>query len=255
MPVSRRTLDIMHGIAGAFHLGQAGVLTYLVSKNNKEAYKWPITRLGWEEVLTEKTVRFNLGILLPTFPLLSSVNHIVSVAFPSVYDSILRNKVNWLKWTEYSLSAGVMVILIGLISSVTEVRTIVSLAILNVALQMMGLLIEKRKAENAPKGELIGILGIAWAIFMAMWSQIIIAFYTVVFDSDTKPPDIVYSIIWVMFSLFASFGIAQTLYVFDVIEFTTYEATFIALSLSAKTLLSWLVYGGIVSGDARFEEE
>ena len=249
-----RNLRILHAVAAATHFGQAGALTYLVSKDAPGAVQWPITRLGWKRVIPEKTREFYLGTLLPVFPFLSSVNHFVAAVDGDWYKGVLEKKVNWLRWAEYSISAGVMVFLIAILAGVTEVRTLVSLMILNVSLQMMGLMIEKRKSEGATRGELSALLMIAWGIFAAMWTQLIISFYTV--TSETRdPPKIIFSIIWTMFTLFSSFGTAQSLYCYDIISFEAYEGAFIGLSLFSKSLLSWLVYGGIISADARFEEK
>lgn len=252
MPPSRKTLNVLHGVAAAAHFGQSAALTYLIAKDLPTAPKWPITRIGWEKVLRDKTTQIPLGVLVPIFPFLSSVNHLAAVVAPRWYDGVLQSKVNWLKWTEYSLSAGIMVIMIAILSGVNEMRSLASLAILNVVLQFMGLMIEKRKAEKAGRGELVAWLALAWGVFMSMWTEILISFHTILSEGD--PPDVVYSIVWSMFSLFSSFGIVQTLYVFDVMSFESYEASFIGLSLTAKSLLSWLVYGGVIAADARFEE-
>jgi len=196
-------------------------------------------------VIDDKTCRFELGVLVPVFPLLSSVNHLASAVGRGWYARILEKKVNWLRWAEYSLSAGVMTFIISILSGVTEVRTLTSLMIMNVTLQVLGMMIEVRKAEGAPRSDIVALLCVAWGVFSSMWVQIIVSFYTVVSDGS-KPPTAVYSIIWTMFSLFASFGVAQTLYCFDVMSFASYEVTLASLSLTSKSLLSWLVYGGIL---------
>lgn len=237
-------------------MSQSAALAVLAAKNHDSGYKWPVTTLGWEKVLTDKTMRFDLGVLLPVFPFLSSINHFVSAASPEWYEeSVLKGKVNYLRWIEFSMSASVMLFLLAILCGVTELRSLVSLLILNVVLQMMGLLIEKRKAEGASFRELIGIMALAWGVFAAMWVQLTMSFFTIVADGTTKPPDIVYSIIGVELALFGSFGLLQLAYVCDWIDFTSYEAGFIGLSLTAKSLLSWLVYGGVLSAKARFKDK
>lgn len=254
MTVSRSTLNWLHGAAAVAHFAQAAAMTGFIAKDYDEAYKWPLTQLGWQKVLTDKTQRYNLGLLVPAFPLLSSVNHLVSVASPAYYDMVLREKVNVLRWCEFSLSAGICTWIIAVLSGVTELRTLVSLMILNVGLQMMGLLIEKRKAENATRGELFLLMMIAWAIFAAIWVQIVMSFAAIVeWDSAAKPPRIVYAIISSMIALFCSFGILQLLYVMDMVSFETYEVGFIGLSLSAKSLLGWMVTFGVLSAKKRFD--
>lgn len=247
-------LRILHGVAGFLHLAQAGALTYLVQDNiSKGSYKWPITSLGWQTVKTSAS--FDLGILVPMFSALSATNHVTSFAAYDWYDKeILKKEQNWLRWTEYSVSAGLMIFIIAILSGVTEIRTLTSLLVQNIVLQMMGLLIEKRKAEKAPPAELLVLFGIAWGIFISMWIPIIISFYNVI-DETTGVPPAVHAIIWSMFTLFASFGVAQALYVFDVCSFETYEKILIGLSLTSKSILSWLVYGGVLAADVRFENE
>ena len=255
MPVSRSTLNWLHGLAAGIHLSEAFALTVLVAKENKDAYHWPVTTMGWGKVLPEKTVGYNIGWLLPAFPLLSSVNHFVSVAKPDYYDHVLETKVNYLRWSEFSLSSSLMTLLICQLSGVMEARSLASVILANVALQFLGLLIEKRKAEGATRGELLGITFIGWSVFASMWVPIIMSFTDVVrFDSKVKPPAIVYSIIATMVSLFMSFGVLQLLYVFDLVTFLTYEAGFVLLSLTSKTLLAWMVYGGVLAGKMRFEK-
>lgn len=255
MPVSESTLRWLHGLAAVAHTGQAAAVGALVAKDADKAIKWPITFPGWNKILDNQTIDFNIGWLLPAFPALSAVNHTASAAIPGYYHGVLQSKVNYLRWIEFSASAGLMVVLLALISGVTELRTLVTLIILNVALQMIGLLVEKRKAEGASRGELLALTGIGWGVFMGMWMELFISFYTVIeLDTKVKPPAIVYSIIFVLFGLFCSFGAHQVAYVFDYQSFETYEAGFIALSLVSKSLLTWMVYGGLLAGKRRFDE-
>lgn len=244
--------------AGIFHLLQGGALTYLTFKqpDADERYQWPITRLGWEKVLEDKTTRVDIAKLLPYFSFLSSVNHLVSAAFyKSYYQNVLAVKQNWLRWTEYALSAGLMVFLIAILCGVTELRTLISLLMLNVVLQYMGLYIEYRKANQAETPELHALMAMAWGVFASMWIHLFISFYTVISDEDVKPPKIVYWIIGIMFTLFASFGVAQAAYVYGGIGFEKYEFALGSLSVISKSLLAWMVYGGIVAGNERFESE
>jgi hypothetical protein len=254
--VSVRTLLILHGIAASAHISQGVALSVLVARNTAKSYKWPITTLGWEKVLKDKTVRFDIGLLLPSFPFLSGLNHIIAVSSPHWYENdILKNKVNYVRWIEFSLSSSVMLWMLAMLCGVTELRSLISLMIMNVTLMMLGWMIEKRKAEGASRREIISLLVIAWGVFAAQWVQLTMSFFTIVADGTTKPPDIVYSIIGIQFALFSSFGILQVLYCFDVIGFPNYEAGFIGLSLGSKSLLSWLVYGGVISGNKRFIDE
>lgn len=246
------SLHVLHGVAAGAHFLQAAALSYLAVDAHPTEYPWPIIRLGWQEILQDKKVQVKLSSLLPIFPGLSAANHATCFFASDWYDQRVKEKFNWLKWAEYSISAQ-MILPIAILSGVNDVRSLVSLAILNVGLQMMGLMIEKRKSEQAPLSELLAWMGIGWAIFLAMWSEILIAFNTIAIE-DSAPP-VVYSIVWSMFTLFSSFGVVQLLYIYDMVSFETYEKALIGLSMAAKSVLVWLVYGGVIMGEQRIEQE
>ena len=90
-------------------------------------------------------------------------------------------------------------------------------------------------------------MSLVWGIFAVQWQMMMTSFWlAVTADAERKPPDIVYSIIFIMFSLFASFGINQWLYVRDRISWETYQKATVGLSFTAKTALVWMVYGGLI---------
>lgn len=236
------------------HLVQAVYFTVRTAQLDSEAYEWPVTYPGYNKILDQHTQYYKLGRLVPVFSYLSAVNHIASVAFPAYYDIVLSNRVNILRWVEFSVSASAMIVMLATMSGVTELRTIISLVILNVGMQMMGLLVEQRKAAGASRGELIYLTAIGWTFFAASWVQIIMSFVTVAeWDGATKPPPIVYAIISTMVTLFASFGALQIAYIFDLVDFTSYEAGFIGLSLAAKSMLAFMTFFGVLAAKKRFE--
>jgi Heliorhodopsin len=177
----------------------------------------------------------------------------------------MATKTNWVRWAEYSLSAGAMVWVIATLSGVTELRTLLALLVLNVALQYIGFLVEGTFA-SAPSYKLIrggtamnqaaattanpnNLTFVGWLVFLAMWIEIGVSFFSAIeYDSVRKPPDMVYAIVIVLFVLFSTFGALQLAYVNDLISsFFAYELGFICLSFVSKTLLTWMVYGGVVN--------
>lgn len=152
-----------------------------------------------------------------------------------------------------------MVWVIATLSGVTELRTLIALLVLNVALQYVGCVIEAAHAERyhfqIHSGGAISnsipfkLTLVGWFVFMAMWIEIGVSFFCVIaYDTQQKPPDMVYAIVIVLFVLFASFGVLQLAYISGRIEsFFAYEIGFIGLSLVSKTLLTWMVYGGVIN--------
>ena len=245
----------MHGVAAGLHLAQAVASAGVVGADSKNAYKWPITTLGWEKVLTDKTVGVNLGWLIPPFFLLSSVNHSISFFSEDYRSYVETTKTNPVRWCEYALSAGLMTFILGDLSGVLEQRSLVSMLFANMAMQFIGWEVEHRKAQGASLRELIGLTVIGWLMFMTIWVQIIISFVVILtLDSKVKAPAIVYGILGSLFLLFCSFGLNQILYVLDYITFKQYEMGYIVLSLTAKSILAWEFVGGITSGKERFKD-
>jgi hypothetical protein len=233
------SLTALHGVAFGAHLVQCGVIGALVAKDPGQ--KWPLVSQGYQK--PQKEWEYHLGYLLPVFPGLSSINHAVALFLrKGSYDNILRDGVNPVRWAEFSVSAGVMLWVICTLSGIVEIRTLVSIAMLNAALQYVGYLIEKAKANNQDTNEL---LLVGFSIHTAIWSQIFISFYTSV--AGTGAPKAVYSIVLIMFSLFTSFGVLSALWAKGAIKsFQAVESGYILLSLIAKSFLTWMVYFGVL---------
>lgn len=247
-------LRILHGVAAGAHLVQAATSFGFVGYNSKKAYKWPITTTGWQKILQERTQNVDIGWLIPPFFLLSSVNHSTAFLSERYYKYVLKTRTNPIRWIEYSISAGFMTFVLGILSGVTEQRSLVSILLANMAMQFIGWDIEYRKANGASLRELFALTLIGWLMFMVIWSQIIASFACVIsFDNKVKAPTIVYAIMTSLFALFCSFGANQILYIMDYITFEQYEMGFIALSLSAKSILAWQFIGGITAGKQRFK--
>jgi hypothetical protein len=233
-------LITLHAIAAAAHLVQFVVVLALVIKQPGD--DWPLVSQAYEK--QAKNYQYKLAYLLPLFPLLSAVNHTISCAAPSWYRTVLAKEVNIARWAEFSLSSGVMLWIIGTLSGTVEIRTLVSIVVLNAALQYIGYMIEQSKSNPRLSRQL---LGIGFSIHAAIWLQIIVSFYTSISNSDNTIPSAVYAIIPVMFTLFTSFGILAALWISDrITSFERLEMGYIILSFVSKTLLTWMVYFGVV---------
>jgi hypothetical protein len=211
-----------------------------------------------------------LGWVLVTFPALSALNHLVYALSPEYQRHVAETHANWVRWAEYSISAGAMVWVIATLSGVTELRTLIALCILNVALQYVGYLVEVAHSSAGSYALINGasaggggtsarsadITRVGWLIFIAMWVEITVSFFSVIeYDTVQKPPDIVYAIVIVLFVLFSTFGVWQLAYVSGWYrDFAVYEIGFICLSFVSKTLLTWMVYGGVINAGTNMRQ-
>lgn len=239
-------LRTLHAIAATVHLAVGGAMTGLVINN--PGNKWPIVNRKW---LNESSIRnYELSYLLPAFPFLSAMNHIVTLADSNLYSQIIEKKVNILRWSEYAFSAGIMLWIICSLSGVIETRSLISILLLNAGLQFLGYQIEQAKAENLPKSKIRELILTAWCIHIAMWIQIFISFFTIVSNDSVGAPSAVYSIVFILFVLFSLFGLLTTLWAYDIItDFVKYEIGFIILSLTAKVFLAFMVFFGVLRAE------
>ena len=235
----------LHALAALLHLAQGGAIQYLTSKDPGNGKKWPIYNsvFGTERKIGE----YNLGTLLPIFPYMSSLNHILSYTSesPDADSSLFRT-------VEYSFSASVMTWLIANLSGVVDIKTLVTLCLLNVMMQYCGLRVE-RSLSDQNRGEASRYLGLGFLLHFTMWFILISSFSSSLdavkeAQSGTEIPSVVRYIIWVMFLLFTSFGVVCSLQYGNVLDRDMAERAYIILSMVSKSVLTWMVYFGVIKG-------
>ena len=204
----------------------------------------PGTRLPDSETLVD----VRIGVAVAVFLALAAIDHLVTATFGrAVYERDLRRGINRFRWVEYSFSATVMVLLIGAYSGITEITAMIGIAGANVAMILFGWLQERMNPPDRTTtvmmpfwfGTLAGI-----APWIAIW------FNTLTAD---EVPGFVYGIVIAETILFFSFGLNQWLQYRRVGVWRSYlfgEKSYLVLSLVAKSLLAWQIYGGSLAGDS-----
>lgn len=261
--ISEKTLLNAHLGAGIFHLAQAAFGTYWLLGPQKDEGFWQLTNsLGItrnpgapQRPLGDP---WRLSLLVPAFSALSSVNHLYSYSRPKEYKQILTQKANPVRWLEYGFSAGLMLVVIAVLSGVDDIKPLLILIISNFALQMTGYNVERDiAAGNKGSANRQNIQG--FILFMAMWAAILTGFITNVASDDAgdnstfdeRPGAEVYTIVFGLFILFIMFGVLSSLYSSSKIKsFKQVELGYIVLSFVAKTLLANLtLFGSVFSTD------
>lgn len=152
---------------------------------------------------------------------------------------------NYYRWAEYSLSSSVMIVLIAMITGISDIAALIAIFAANAAMIFFGAVQEK---YEGPGGSLwpfwMGcIVGIApWlAIGVYLWSP----------GSAAEPPAFVYAIFVSLFIFFNIFALNMWLQYKRIGRWRWYlfgERTYIVLSLVAKSLLAWQVFAGTLAG-------
>jgi hypothetical protein len=152
---------------------------------------------------------------------------------------------NYYRWAEYSLSSSVMIVLIAMITGISDIAALIAIFAANAAMIFFGAVQEK---YEGPGGSLwpfwMGcVVGIApWlAVGVYLWSP----------GSAAEPPAFVYAIFVSLFIFFNIFALNMWLQYKRIGRWRSYlfgERTYIVLSLVAKSLLAWQVFAGTLAG-------
>ena len=193
----------------------------------------------------ETFVDVRIGIAIAIFLALAAIDHLViATVARGTYEADLRRGINRFRWVEYSMSATLMVLLIGAYSGITEVTALLGIAGANVAMILFGWLQERSNPPDRTETTMLpfwfgAIAGTApW---LAIWFNTL---------SADEVPGFVYGIVVVETVLFFSFAVNQWLQYRQVGRWSSYlfgEKSYLVLSLVAKSLLAWQVYGGSLS--------
>jgi hypothetical protein len=196
----------------------------------------PGTRVPGAEPLFDVRVGYAIGLFL----LLAAIDHLVTATvFRRTYEDDLRGGINRFRWVEYSISATIMILLIGFYSGITNITAVVAVIGANVAMILFGWLQERMNPPGRTSTTMMpfwfgSIAGIA------PWVAILIQ----IVGSETVP-GFVYGIVVVQFVLFFSFAVNQWLQYRGIGRWTDYvfgEKAYLVLSLAAKSLLAWQIY-------------
>lgn len=187
-----------------------------------------------------------IGWAVAAFLGLAAVDHLLTATVSrTTYERDLKAGINRFRWVEYSVSATLMIILISFYSGITGINAVMCIAGANVAMILFGWL---QEVMNPPGRTATTMLPFWFGTLVGVVPWISIAFN--IFGS-TNVPGFVYGIVLSEVVLFFSFGLNQWLQYRRIGKWTDYaygEKTYLVLSLVAKSLLAWQIFGGSLAG-------
>lgn len=231
-------------VMGALHAAQAVAILALAT-----AFALPVTASFMTgapgSTPAEPVTLFDVSIAwgCALFLLLSAAAHAIIAApgvFPWYRANLLQDR-NYARWIEYSLSSSVMIVLIAMVTGISDIAALVALFGVNVSMILFGLVQEK---YESPGG---GMLPFWLGCIAGITPWIAIGIYLVSPGNASSPPGFVYGIFISLFVLFNSFALNQWLQYRQVGRWSDYlhgETVYITLSLVAKSLLAWQVFAG-----------
>ena len=203
---------------------------------------------GTEPSLT-KIGDFSLGWGVFAFMAISAAALLI-IASPGVfgwYKRNLRERRNYGRWIEYSISSSLMIVLITMIVGATDLAAMMAIFGVNASMILFGLLMEKYEKPGKPNW-LSYIFGCFAGIIP--WIVVLIYVWSPNFG-DQEAPGFVFGIIASLFVFFNIFAVNMLLQYKQVGRWRDYlfgEKVYIILSLTAKALLAWQVFSATLAG-------
>ena len=229
-------LTVLHAVQAVLIAVMAGSFAITFTSN------FPVGPPGTRLETPEGLFDLRIGAAVAVFLALAAIDHLLTATvLRSTYEADLYRGINRFRWVEYSVSATLMVILIGAYSGITDITAVLAVAGANVAMILFGWLQERMNPPGRSRTTMLPfwfgtLAGMApWA---AVWVNVI--------GADTVP-GFVFGIVVAEQVFFFSFALNQWLQYRGVGKWTNYvygEKVYLVLSLAAKSVLAWQIYGG-----------
>jgi len=193
--------------------------------------------------------RIGFGWAVAAFLFLAAADHLLMAA-PGIhrwYERELSRGRNTARWVEYSVSASLMIVLIAMLTGITDVYALVALFGVNAAMILFGLLMERVNGLEGRVDWWPFVFGCIAGI--VPWIAITIAIVGAQVEYEGVPT-FVFAIFVSLFLFFNSFAVNQWLQYRRIGRWRNYlwgEGAYLVLSLGAKSALAWQVFGGTLA--------
>jgi len=246
---ARGGLRLFNLIVGLIHLAQAVAMLWLSNDFSLPVTRTFLTGPPGTEPSQEAWFSVVLGPAVALFLFLAALDHIL-MAVPGVndwYNGMLAREQNQARWAEYSISASLMIVLIAMITGVTDFAALLAIFGVNTAMILFGAI---QEMMDRPSSGNVNWWPYIFGCIAGAVPWIIVALQ--IFTSEQRgasPPAFVYGIIVSLFLLFNTFSVNMVLQYKRVGKWKSYvygEKVYIVLSLVAKTLLAWQVFANVL---------
>ena len=238
-------MGFLHLIQGIFMIAVSNATTYPIFTNYLNFDL--ATRLLKPNPELLYDLRF--GPAVAAFLLISAVAHfyLSTIGYKRYAQNLLKG-MNPVRFYEYALSSSLMVVLIGMLCGLWDLGAMILIFGVNAAMNLFGIVMELHNQHTQRTNWTAFIYGCVAGIIP--WIVIMLYFLGAVSSGEGKPPDFVYAIIPTLFVFFNIFAINMVLQYKKVGPWKDYlvgERVYIILSLSAKTVLAWLIFAGTLA--------
>jgi hypothetical protein len=239
-------MGFLHLVQGIFMIVVSNDKTYPIFTNYLNFDPTTFSLKPNPQLLYE--LRF--GPAVAAFLLISAVAHfyLATIGYKR-YGQNLQKGMNPVRFYEYALSSSLMIVLIGMLCGLWDLGAMILIFGINATMNLFGIMMELHNQHTQKTNWTAFIYGCVAGIIP--WIVIMIYFLGAVSSGgDAKPPAFVYAIIPTLFVFFNIFAINMVLQYKKVGPWKDYlvgERVYIILSLSAKTVLAWLIFAGTLA--------
>lgn len=192
-----------------------------------------------------------VGPAIAVFLALAALDHLLTATvFRSRYETDLHAGLNRFRWIEYSLSATIMLILIGFYNGLTVITEVILIIGANVAMILFGWLQELMNPPSRTRTTMLPFW-FGCVAGAAPWVAIVVNLIGASGNGPNQVPGFVYGIVASLFIFFMSFALNQWLQYRRIGKWADYgygEKVYLVLSLVAKSALAWQIFGGSLAG-------
>lgn len=227
-----------------------GAVMWAISKD----FKLPINTnyLKWNEQFNfpqpalEKIGDLAIAPIVVLFLILSGLFLLAAATiWRRKYEEWLGRGMNLFRWMEYSITSSLMIVVIAMLCGVYDLSTLILIFALNTCMILFGWVMEVHNQNTQKTNWTAYIFGCFAGLIP--WVVMGLYFFNAIGSNAEAVPKFVYAIFWSLFVFFNIFAINMILQYKKVGKWKDYlygEYTYITLSLVAKTLLAWQVWGG-----------
>jgi len=243
---------------GCVHLISSLLIASLFSRQT-EQWLVPLYLHLESEQLHQMSVPVALYTVI--FGVVCGLGHLISATWrPRVLQQYIERGNNLYRWCEYALSSSLMVVVIGCLCGINNLYVITGIAVVQCYTMLQSHTIEQQwtdvyftHAESWNAGAYA--FGTTVCVYLVgVWVPIWGYFYPTL--SRSSAPDWVYSMVWILFGLFALFPGIMVYYLVITAHSSTasnlktrhmvkQELAYVSLSLISKLTLQWILYMGI----------
>ncbi|MFP4545359.1 MAG: heliorhodopsin HeR [Methanomassiliicoccales archaeon] len=251
--VKYKKLRKFNGAMGVLHTVQGALVLALTND-----YSLPIQSnfLRFDPVTETFSQNLETVVEVPIGPLIAAFLFITAFAHFSVstygyawYVRNLEKGMNPARWYEYSVTSSIMIVIIGMLSGIFDIAAILAIVAANASMNLFGLMMEKHNQHTERTD---------WSAFnygtfagALPWIAVMVYFLGAVGSGGEGPPTFVYVLIVVLLIFWITFPVNMLLQYKGVGKWRDYlygEMGYVVLSLTSKSALAWIVFGGTLRG-------